>query len=269
MNYLDFIKKTLQQSADIAKKNLGKVNSISVKSGDNNQVLTETDLAIGRLIVEKITNQFPTHNIIDEEAGIIDNNSTTTWVVDPIDGTSNFSQGLPMYGIMIGVLEGTVPVAGGIVLPSFDELYLGAKDIPTTKNGKVVSVSTEPTLLKSLVAYGIDGHQENPSLTTQEIQLVGDIVLAIRNLRTTNSAFDMAKTIEGQYGLFMNQTTKIWDNVAMHALIEAAGGICTDIFGKPVNYKNPLSLSQQNFTICAGAPHLHQQIQAIIGKYAK
>lgn len=268
MSYLNFIQTTLQASATIARQNLGKVNSISVKTGDNNQVLTETDLEIGRLIVTAIRQAYPTHNIIDEEAGIIDNNSTTTWVVDPIDGTSNFSQGLPTYGIMIGVLEGAVPVAGGIVLPSFDELYLGANDTPATKNGQPITVSTKPTLLKSLVSYGIDGHQEDPVRTQKEAKLLGEIILAIRNLRTTNSAYDMAKMVEGKYGLFLNQTTKIWDNVAVQAVVEAAGGICTDIIGRPLDYSQPLSRVQQNYTICAGAPHLHQQIQVIIGKYA-
>lgn len=267
MSYLPLIAKTLQAVQGVAVDNQQKVSPITVKSGDNNQVLTDTDIAIGKQIVAAIRSEYPEHTIIDEEAGVIDNGSNTTWVVDPIDGTSNFAMGLPTYGVMIGVLENDVPVAGGILLPSFNELYLGEQGSQATKNGHVISVSNETTLSNSLVAYGIDGHQEAPQKTKAEAALLGEIILSIRNLRTTNSAYDMAKTAEGMYGLFLNQTTKIWDNVAVQAVIEAAGGVCTDFFGKPIDYSNHLLRSEENFTICAGSKVLHAEIQKIIANH--
>lgn len=266
-SYTSFIKQTLQLTKPIATKHFSSVAQIEVKTGDNNQVLTAADLEIGQTIVKTIQQTYPQHNIIDEEAGVIDNNSNVTWVVDPIDGTSNFANGLPTYGIMIGVLENDIPVAGGILLPYFDETYIGGVEEPTTKNGQPVFVSTQQTLLNSLVAYGIDGHQEDPERTYKESAILAEIILAIRNLRTTNSAYDMAKTIEGKYGLFLNQTTKIWDNVAMQALVEAAGGVCTDFFGQPIDYSNHLERSQENCTVCMGSPTLHQQVQTLISRH--
>ena len=263
MTYTDFMSQTLAEASALAKKYFGNVTS-SIKPEDSNQVLTEADIAIGSQIVTAIEKQFPGHNIIDEEAGVIDKKSSFTWVVDPIDGTSNFATGLPTYGVMIGLLENDIPIAGGLALPAFDEIYLGGKGTPTTKNGKLVQVSQETDLKNSLLAYGIDGHPEAPEKTEAETTLLKKIILGIRNLRTTNSAYDMAKTIEGKYGLSLNQTTKIWDNVALHALVEAASGICTAFWGKPINYKDALIRSQENFTICAGSPLLHKQIQAII-----
>jgi len=263
-NYLDFISQTLMQASKLANKNFGKVTNITTKVGDNNQVLTETDLAIGKLIVEEINKKFPTHNIIDEEAGVIDKGSSITWVVDPIDGTSNFANGLPTYGIMIGLMENNQPIAGGISLPAFDQIFLGQKDFGVTCNGRPISVSGEKDLSKSLIAYGIDGHQENPSQTIKETEVLGKIILQIRNLRSTNSAYDMAHVTNGHYGAFLNQTTKIWDNVAIQPIIEEAGGVVTDFWGKPLDYSNHLQRSQENFTICAGAPQLHKQLQAII-----
>jgi myo-inositol-1(or 4)-monophosphatase len=267
MAYSDFIGKTLTAVKSIAINNLQKVQPITVKAGDNNQVLTETDIAIGKQIVAAIQAEYPQHNIIDEEAGVIDNGSNVTWVVDPIDGTSNFANGLPTYGVMIGVLENDQSVAGGILLPSFDELFLGEKGTQATKNGLPIQVSQETNLLNSLVAYGIDGHQEAPEKTKEEAALLGDIILNIRNLRTTNSAFDMAKAAEGMYGLYLNQTTKIWDNVAVQAVFEAAGGVCTDFYGKPMDYSNHLQRSEENFTICAGGKELHEQVQKIIANH--
>lgn len=263
-NYIDFIKLTLNEAANIANQNFGKVAPISTKAGDNNQVLTQTDLAVGKLIVSKIQDEYPDYNVIDEEAGVIDKKSNYTWVVDPIDGTSNFANGLKTYGIMMGLLENDVAIAGGIILPGFTELYVAQKGMGAFCNDEKVTVSTETNLLKSLISYGIDGHQENPEITYEETKVLANIILNIRNLRTTNSAYDMAQTICGKYGAFLNRTTKIWDNVALQPIVEEAGGVVTDFWGKPMDYSNALQRSNENFTVCAASPELHKQLQKII-----
>lgn len=263
MEYIAFIKETLRAASEIAQRNFGTVSS-TVKQGDNNQVLTETDLAIGHYIVTRIQESFPTHNVIDEEAGIIDKKSEYTWVVDPIDGTSNFANGLPTYGVMIGLLQGNKAIAGGIVLPAFQQIYVAEKGKGAFCNDAPISVTKEQKLLSVLVAYGVDGHQEDPERTYKEVKVLSEIILHIRNLRTTNSAYDMAQVPAGRYGAYLNQTTKIWDNVALQPIVEEAGGIMTDFWGKPMDYSNPLTRAQENFTICAAAPTLHEQLQNII-----
>ncbi|QHT66656.1 inositol monophosphatase [Rhodocytophaga rosea] len=263
MLFQPFLSQTLQLVADIASKNFGKVSG-TIKSGDSNQVLTQTDLEIGRLIINEIEKQYPDHNIIDEEAGVIDKGSAFTWVVDPIDGTSNFAAGIPTYGIMIGLLENDIPMAGGIVLPAFNEVYLAEKGKGAFCNGEKITVSTQTKLISGLVAYGIDGHQENPQFTYEECHLLAEIVLNIRNLRSSNSVFDLAMLARGRYAAVLNRTSKIWDNVAPHILIEEAGGKYTGFYGEKIDYSQPLSRSEQNFTFCAASPVLHQQLQAII-----
>lgn len=264
--YSKFIAQTLQKASQKANRNFGKVSVVSTKEGDNNQVLTQTDLEVGNLIVGKIKKTYPDHNIIDEEAGVIDNSSEYTWVVDPIDGTSNFANGVPLYGIMIGLLKGGKPIAGGIALPAFNEIYLAEKDKGAFCNGEKLHVTHETKLLSALVAYGLDGHQENPEFTKDECALVAEIVLNIRNLRDSGSCFDVVMVAKGKFGGYLNRTSKIWDNVALQILIEEAGGIYTDFFGQPIDYSNPLSRAEQNFTICASPPSLHKQLQGIIHK---
>jgi len=127
-------------------------------------------------------------------------------------------------------------------------------------------VSKETKLLSSLLAYGIDGHQENPSLTREEIKLLGELVLNIRNLRTSGSVFDGIMVAKGRYGGYLTRTAKIWDNVGLHIVIEEAGGIYTDFFGKPIDYTSPLDKAESNFTFCAASPELHKQLQDIINK---
>lgn len=263
MNYTNFISSVLEDAVTIANEKFGKVSGIT-KGDDNNQVLTEADIMIGKLIIKRIQKAYPHDNIIDEEAGIIDNTSEYTWVVDPIDGTSNFANGVPTYGIMIGLLQKHLPIAGGIALPFFSEIITAEKGAGAFCNGKKIHVTAKENLLDVLGAYGIDGHQENPQMTREEVTLLGELILQMRNLRTSNSVFDIAMVAKGNYGGVLNRTSKIWDNVAVQIIIEEAGGIYTDFFGKPIDYTRPLTKVTNNFTFCAAAPTLHKKIQEII-----
>lgn len=262
-NFSEFLETCMKEASALAMAYFGKVNG-TVKSNDNNQVLTDADIAIGKLLVEKSKTAFPTFNIIDEEAGVIDNGSSFTIVIDPIDGTSNFANGLPLFGIFVGVLKDAVPIAGGIALPAFNDVYIAERNRGAFCNGQKIQVSDTSELKNALIAYGIDGHQEAPSLTRKEVAVLGDIVLAIRNLRSSNSAFDFAAVADGRYGLVMNQTSKVWDNVAAHVVIEEAGGIYTDFYGQPMDYHDVLKRPEDNFTVCAGASALHTTMQSII-----
>jgi len=181
--------------------------------------------------------------------------------------TSNFVQGVPTYGIMIGLLKDDKPYAGGIALPYFSEIYTAFKGKRAFCNRKKIKVSDEKNLLNTLVAYGIDSHQENPELTRKECEILADIILHIRNLRTSNSAFDMAMVAKGKYAAYLNKKHRLWDNVALQIIIEEAGGLFTDFYGKPVNYHKPLTRVTDNFTICAAPPQIHKQLQDIIRKY--
>lgn len=263
MNYSDFITSVLQDASKIADENFGKVSGIT-KEDDNNQVLTEADLAIGKLIIEKIKREYPDYNIIDEEAGVIDNGSEFTWVVDPIDGTSNFANGVPTYGIMIGLLRNATPIAGGVSLPFFNKIVIAAKGKGAFSNGEKISVTKETNLLNCLVAYHIDSHREAPQMTRDECKLVAEIILNSRNLRSSCSVYDGVLVATGNYGANLNRTSKIWDNVALQIVIEEAGGVYTDFFGEPIDYSNPLKKVKENFTFCAAASQLHKQLQKII-----
>lgn len=263
MQYQSFVVDILEQASNISREQFGKVKA-STKTSDHNQVLTETDLQIGQLIVQKIQEKYPSFNIIDEEAGVIDKQSEFTWVIDPIDGTSNFANGVPTYGILLGLLKNDHPVAGGMSLPSFSEIYYAEKNQGAWLNKQKIQVTKSDKLFENLVAYGIDGHQENPQLTKQECDLLTKIILNIRNLRTSNSAYDFAMVAKGAYGAYLNQTSKIWDNVAPQIIIEEAGGLYTDFQGQALDYSNPLTKAEQNFKMLACANNLHRQILEII-----
>lgn len=263
MSYLDFITQALKKASAVANERFGKVSAVT-KQEDNNQVLTETDLEIGKLLIEQIKNNFPSHNIIDEEAGVINNGSEYTWVVDPIDGTSNFACGLPNYGIMLGLLHNELSIAGGVAIPFFKELYIGEKGKGAFCNGRPIKVTGNNELRSTLVSYQLNGYADRPDFTRKECSDLAEIVLNIRNLRTTNCVWDIMMVADGKYGACLNQTCKIWDNVAQQVILEEAGGVYTDFWGAPIDYSNPLSKAGQNYTFCCAPAPLHKQLQKII-----
>lgn len=267
MNYLNFTKTALSLASTISKKYFGNVSS-SVKESHHAQVVTEADLEIGKSIVSLINKEFPEHNVIDEEAGILDKGSEYTWVLDPVDGTSNFSEGLPLYGTILGLLKGGEVIAGGVALPYFDEITLAQKGKGTFSNGKKVKVTKEEDLFKVMVGYSIDGQPDKPEITREECRILSEIVLKIRNLRITGGPMDSVYLAKGQFGGMLNRSSKIWDNVGMQIIVEEAGGVYTDFFGNPIDYTNPLLKAKANFTYCAAAPILHKKLQEIIQYFA-
>lgn len=263
MDFRKFIHEVLRSASGISNKNFGKVSGVTKRS-DNNQVLTETDVEIGGYLIGEIKKNFGRHNIIDEEAGVIDNNSEYTWVIDPIDGTSNFANGVAEYGIMIGLLQKDAPIAGGIALPYFSEICIAEKGGGAWLDDRRLAVSEEKNLLSVLVGYAIDGHQEDPQLTIDECKTLSAIILGCRNLRSSGSCYDAVQVAKGNFGGYLNRTSKIWDNVALQIILEEAGARSTDFFGKPMDYSRPLTRIGENFTMCAASPALHLQLQKII-----
>lgn len=263
MRYSGFLEQTLNEAAEIATRHFGRVTG-TVKGDDHNQVLTEADIAIGKHIMASLQKSYPDHNVIDEEVGAIDKKSEYTWIVDPVDGTSNFAAASPLYGVMIGLLKGSTPIAGGIALPAFNELYLAEKGSGTFCNGKRIYVTKERSLLNVLVSYSIDSHREDPEFTKQEMIKLSEIILRSRNLRVSGSCFDICAVAKGTYGAFMSKSAKIWDITAEHIIIEEAGGICTTFDGRAVDYTNPLTKATDVYTYSMASPVLHAEIQNII-----
>lgn len=267
MDYLSFLERELREAAKIALSYYGHVSS-ATKPGDNNQVLTEADLAIGKYLVSAVRKNYQDYNVIDEEAGVIDNGSRYTWVIDPIEATSNFAANIPEYGIMVGLLEGATPIAGGVIVPAHDRLYLAQKDKGATCNGQSIRVMEENDLSKVLVSYGIDSHRENPDQTVKECRMLADIVLAARNMRNSGcEAVDPMYVAEGKLGGRVNMASKIWDNVGPQIIAEEAGALWTDAFGSPIDYSEPTKRVDQNFTFCVASPPLHTKLVAITQKY--
>src|SRR5260370_38783404 len=102
VNYRTFVEDSLGAASEVARKYAGNVTA-RVKDTDPNQVLTEADTAISKLLIDRVRRSFATHNVIDEESGAAGSGSRYTWVIAPATGTTNFAAWLPPYGVMTGL----------------------------------------------------------------------------------------------------------------------------------------------------------------------
>lgn len=259
-----FLREELAAAATIALGYFGKVSAV-VKGGDSNQVLTEADIAIGAKLVEAVRSTYPSHNVIDEEAGVIDNGSRYTWVIDPIEATSNFAAGIPEYGIMMGLLEDALPVAGGIVVPEHRRFYSAERGRGATVNGRSITVTEARDLNDVLVSFGFDGNRTDPVCTVRECRILAEIALICRG--TVNSgceAVDPMLVAEGRLGGRVNMASKIWDNIAPHIIAEEAGAVWSAADGTPIDYSHPTERTAENYTFCVAPPALHRQLTGIV-----
>lgn len=249
----------LDAGATAAMEHWGTVDE-RVKDGDPNQVVTDADIAAGREILAVVRRHFPKDSFLDEEAGFIPGSTERTWIIDPIDGTSNFAAGVPLFGVMIGVLAGAEVAAGGVVLPALRETYLAEAGSGAHLNGKAIHVTREGLPENVLVAWGMDSNRDNREVTRCEARQAGEVALEVRNLRSSNSVFDQMMVARGSYGGCFNFSSRIWDNVAPQAIIKEAGGRYTDLAGNPLEYRKPQERMKANFQWCAAAPAIHEAI---------
>ena len=176
----------------------GKVSG-KTKPGDSSQVLTEADLEISKFLIDTIEKKFPQHNIIDEEAGVIDKKSDYTWVLDPIDGTAFFAHGVPFYGVMIGLMKQNEPYAGGVALPAFRGIYLAEKNQGAFFGKERLNIDMLDLASVDIVAYAPASRSNNPKMTKKEGQFVAAIAQEF-HLAHTGSVLDSMIVAKGQFG---------------------------------------------------------------------
>ncbi|MET9499823.1 inositol monophosphatase [Streptomyces sp. NPDC006552] len=257
--YLTFLESLLREAAEIA-LSFPRGLSARIKDADPNQVVTNADLAIGTRLKSRIHERFPHDSEIDEEWGIVRGTSAITWVIDPIDGTSNFAAGSPLFGVMVGVLENGMPVAGGVSLPAFSETYVAEVGHGAYVNGNKLELKAGGDMTEQLVAYGIDFH---PSETAHDYRTMENIAFRCRGIRMSNSIFDCMMVAKGVYAASMHRRNRIWDCVAPHVIIQEAGGTFSTMEGDVPDYQNPLTKTKQVYSMLACNSDFHRAVTDI------
>jgi myo-inositol-1(or 4)-monophosphatase len=224
-------------------------------------VVCDADLDSERRILRHIQAKFPGHNTIAEESGRVWRGSEFTWVIDPLDGTSNFVAGIPWFGVQIALLRGPEPILGAMYLPLEDKLYFAEAGRGAYRNGKRVRVTNERDLHRVLCAFGFDPAPVRRS--RRSVELLFRVAAAVRNTRATNSLVDFCYTVDGRFGGCVNLKTRIWDIAPVALILPEAGGKFTCLDGSPILFDLDATGIDRNYPVLGGSARLHAKLAAL------
>ena len=205
--------------------------SIEVSHKGEVELVTQADLDCEGRIVETIRAAFPTHGFLAEEAGRDSGSSACTWIIDPIDGTTNFAHGTPHFAMCIALLVDDQLQIGVIYDPMRDEMFTARRGFGAWLNGRRMSVSRCQALGKGLAATGFP--YDRRTSDNNNMDYLDEMVRATQGIRRMGSAgLDMAYVAAGRLDLYWELRVKPWDIGAGLILVEEAGGRVTDMQGK-------------------------------------
>lgn len=227
---------------------------ISEKEGVNNLV-TEADHASEKAIFEVIRREFPDHFILSEEAGELVQDSAYKWVIDPIDGTVNFANGIPICCVSIGIEHEGKMVMGTVYNPFINEFYFAEKGNGAFLNNKKLQVSQKADLLKSCLVTGFPyTYLDTPNGPLQVFEKLIRRGIPVRRLGS--AAMDLCWVAAGRFDGFYEHKLQAWDSAAGFLMVEEAGGKITDFKG---DYYSPYQPH-----ILATNGKIHDQLLAVV-----
>jgi len=240
---LNFAIETARDAGQILLEKFGRKLNIT-KKGDINLV-TEADFASEALIIERIRSYYPKHSILAEESGeavVIGDGSTWKWIIDPLDGTTNFAHGYPCFCVTIALEHDGDVVVGVTFDPTRNELFAAERGRGATLNGKPIRVSETEKLGNALICTGFPYDFKQRANFARHLT---DFLLTSRGVRRDGSAaIDMAYVACGRFDGFWEEGLNAWDVAAGVLLIEEAGGQVSYYDGSPFSiYRPPIVAS--------------------------
>ena len=198
-------------------------------------LVTEADRASEKLIVERLRAHFPTHEIVAEEGGGHGGSSEYCWYVDPLDGTTNFAHGFPVFNVTLALEHAGELVAGVIVDPSRNEVFTAERGAGAHLNGRRIQVSKVARLEEALAGTGFPSRRRHQNVNVHFFYQVSMLSHGVR--RPGAAALDLASIACGRLDVFWEFQLNPWDVAAGVLLIREAGGVCTDMKGGPLNLR--------------------------------
>ena len=217
------------------KQNIGKFKSIQQKDGQDRNLVTEIDKKSEELIIKIISSHYPSHDILAEESGNDKGKpSEYRWIIDPLDGTTNFTHGLPIFCVSIGVEYKGEIIAGVIYDPNTDELFTSEKGSGAFLNGKRIHVSLVDYIGRSILVTGFPYNIiENPDHAVEHF--VNFLMKAQAVRRLGSAALDLAYLASGRFDGFWEVALQPWDMAAGVLILHEAGGVITNFSGEKFN----------------------------------
>jgi myo-inositol-1(or 4)-monophosphatase len=250
---LNIAKEAATASGKILIRLFGQVSHV-IKKGDIDLV-TEADFQSEKTVIEIIRRHFPQDSILSEEVGGYERSSNRTWLIDPLDGTTNFVHGFPFFAVSIALELDKELVVGVVLNPFMGELFEAAKGTGAFLNSKPIAVSRTPKLTEALLATGFpyDIHEK----AEEVLDRLKKMVITSQGVRRPGAAaIDMCYVAAGRLDGFWEQGLKPWDTAAGMIMVQEAGGKLSTFQGEHYTpYQN---------SIVAANPFIHEAMITVM-----
>lgn len=228
-------------------------NKVDFKGAFN--LVTEADYTSEALILQEIAEKFPNHSFLSEETGEKQGDPQYLWVIDPLDGTTNFAHGFPIFAVSIALVIEDEAVLGVVYDPNQDELFVAEKGRGAFLNEEPLHISEVSDLSQALLATGFPYTvRETPGRLFQYFEAFYLKCQGVR--RCGAAALDLAYLASGRLDGFWEAGLAPWDTAAASLLVSEAGGVSTRFGGKPFDRSVP--------EIIAGNPSIHSEMLKVM-----
>lgn len=236
----------------------GRLERDAISEKSRNDFVTRADQEAEARITAAIRRDFPTHHILAEESGVTDAEGDLQWVIDPLDGTTNFIRHIPVCGVSIAVRRGAEMLVGVVNNPLLGELFVATRGGGATLNGEPIRVSAQHELRNAFLATGFPHHSKRN--LPQYVRAFADVFYYSAGARRLGAAaLDLCYTACGRFDGFWEAGLRPWDMAAGALIVEEAGGRCSDFSGHGSHMDSGFML--------AANPAVHAQLAARLSIY--
>ena len=225
-------------------------------------LVTEADRASERLIVERLRGHFPKHSVVAEEGGGQEASSEYRWYVDPLDGTTNFAHGFPMFNVTLGLEQAGELIAGVVYDPVHEEMFTAEIGGGAYLNNNRIHVSKAARVEDALVATGFPSRKRHENVNVHFYYQMAMLSHGVR--RAGAAALDLAYVACGRLDAFWEFGLHPWDMAAGVLLVREAGGAVSDMHGGPFNIRGSHTLADNGLL---HQPMLREFEEVFSGRY--
>ena len=220
-----------------------------------NDLVTEADHASEKAIIETIQKNYPHHFILSEETGEIKTTSEYKWIIDPIDGTINFANGIPICCVSIGLEKDGEIIMGSVYNPFINELFVAEKNMGATLNNKKIQVNNKANVGNSCLVTGFP--YTYVEFKNGPLEIFSALIRkAIPVRRLGSAAIDLCWVAAGRFDGYFEHHLQTWDSAAGFLMVTEAGGKVTDFTGRDY------SVYQKQILATNGL--IHEELRGII-----
>lgn len=222
--------KAAQAGADVIRSYFNGDFKVSVKAGGINDLVTEADHASEKAIFETIRKDYPDHFLLSEEAGALTMDSEYKWIIDPIDGTINFANGIPICAVSIAIEKNGEVIMGAVYNPIMNEFFFAQKGFGASLNDKKIQVSNKAEVLHGCFVTGFPySYIDTPNGPLEVFERFIRKGIPVRRLGS--AALDLCWVAAGRFDGYYEHKLNPWDSAAGFLIVEEAGGKVTNFNG--------------------------------------